>query len=109
MSNTYFEGVGAIVEALEQRRYLDVVPPTDPAAYVLARQIDQQTNLARVFFTDNNDTETGYRVEWSEDGSDWPPQNFFPAPVLFGDIYQGEQILDAGQDRFYRVRGPRKA
>jgi hypothetical protein len=91
------------MEPLESRQLLAVVPPTDAAA--LIRYLPNLTNEGYVTFTDNNQTETGYLVEWSDDGDSWPSTNVFsPGAYTPGGFVEAKQLLDAGQKRYYRVR-----
>jgi hypothetical protein len=89
-------------EPLESRVLLSVMPPiaTDCTLY---RQIDGATDVAVISWTDTNSSpnnESGYRVEYSLDGSSWTAIT----PDFAANSTQGSQILDAGQRLRYRVR-----
>ena len=90
------------IEGLEARRLMTVIAPVTVSARVGYREgADGATTRAHVSWTDNNVSETGYRVEFSDDGvggwttigADRPANSAYAI-----------QILDAGQKYFYRVR-----
>ena len=56
-------------------RFSSVVPPTHPARSRFLSATSAELRKTKhsckfPFSSDTNSTETGYRVEWSEDGSD---------------------------------------
>lgn len=96
-----------VLEALEPRMLLAVVAPSQLTVQNGYREEPDpfETTRAHLNWVDNiNTTQTGYRVEWSEDGGlTWPVQNSIDF-VNEPQRRSWDQVLDAGQDWEYRVR-----
>lgn len=88
-----------VIQTLESRVLLLAAPTFDLPAGVFDARL-AYTDIggpirvdAELQFRDNNATETGHRVEWSEDGDFWPPA---------GTAY-GQQVTDSASGRFAGV------
>src|SRR5436190_20599986 len=103
------------METLERRWLLTLVAPTwssdpqqPPASVRYREQPDLNTDRVYLKYVDNNDSESGYRVEWSPDGANtWQrvpnPSDGGDWPAGSGGLQTATRILDAGQKEYYRV------